>query len=257
VLRRTCCAGSGAPKANSSGMRWLWPKLADISCTARLLGSVGRCGDIWHTALTAITETTLQGNSCHRCRSCDDRRPGRPARGAGRDPLAAQARGDRRRLPPAPALWRHDAEQGRAHARAGDAGTRRADGAFQLSRVRERGDLRRGSRELDDAIAVVAWARAQWSCDSLWLAGSLSVSSVALQAAPIVRPLALVTVAPPGRSHPRARHSAPAVPVAGRAGRPGRARGFRHRQVVGRGLRRSARATRVRGCRALLPRPAR
>jgi alpha/beta superfamily hydrolase len=54
-----------------------------------------------------------------------------------------------------------------------------------------------GRGELDDAIAVVAWARAQWSCESLWLAGFSFGSSVALQAAPMARPLALVTVAPP------------------------------------------------------------
>jgi alpha/beta superfamily hydrolase len=54
-----------------------------------------------------------------------------------------------------------------------------------------------GRGELEDAVAVVAWARARFNCDSLWLAGFSFGSAVALQAAPVVRPLALVTIAPP------------------------------------------------------------
>jgi alpha/beta superfamily hydrolase len=69
-----------------------------------------------------------------------------------------------------------------------------------------------GRGEIDDAVAVVAWARARWNCDALWLAGFSFGSAVALQAASLVRPQALVTVAPPvGRllatttAHPQCR----------------------------------------------------
>jgi len=54
-----------------------------------------------------------------------------------------------------------------------------------------------GAGELDDALAVCAWARQRWSCDALWLAGFSFGSAVALQAAQSVVPRALVTVAPP------------------------------------------------------------
>jgi hypothetical protein len=69
-----------------------------------------------------------------------------------------------------------------------------------------------GRGEIDDAVAVVAWARARWNCEALWLAGFSFGSAVALQAAALARPLALVTVAPPvGRllatstAHPQCR----------------------------------------------------
>jgi alpha/beta superfamily hydrolase len=54
-----------------------------------------------------------------------------------------------------------------------------------------------GAGELDDALAVCAWARARWDCDALWLAGFSFGAAVALEAAAIARPSALVTVAPP------------------------------------------------------------
>jgi alpha/beta superfamily hydrolase len=54
-----------------------------------------------------------------------------------------------------------------------------------------------GAGELDDALAVCAWARRRWQCETLWLAGFSFGSAVALQAAPVVQPRALVTVAPP------------------------------------------------------------
>ncbi|NJD31421.1 MAG: alpha/beta hydrolase [Gammaproteobacteria bacterium] len=54
-----------------------------------------------------------------------------------------------------------------------------------------------GHGELADAVAVVAWARARWNCDALWLAGFSFGSAIAVQAAGVVRPRALVTVAPP------------------------------------------------------------
>jgi hypothetical protein len=54
-----------------------------------------------------------------------------------------------------------------------------------------------GVGELDDALAVCAWARRRWNCAALWLAGFSFGSAVALQAAQSVAPQALVTVAPP------------------------------------------------------------
>lgn len=54
-----------------------------------------------------------------------------------------------------------------------------------------------GVGELDDALAVCAWARRRWQCETLWLAGFSFGSAVALQAAPIVQPRAVLTVAPP------------------------------------------------------------
>jgi alpha/beta superfamily hydrolase len=54
-----------------------------------------------------------------------------------------------------------------------------------------------GVGEVDDALAVCAWARAKWRCERLWLAGFSFGSAVALQAAASVAPIALVTVAPP------------------------------------------------------------
>ena len=54
-----------------------------------------------------------------------------------------------------------------------------------------------GPGELEDALAACAWARQRWSCPALWLAGFSFGSAVALQAATVVRPRSLVTVAPP------------------------------------------------------------
>lgn len=54
-----------------------------------------------------------------------------------------------------------------------------------------------GRGEIDDAIAAAGWARRRWQCDDLWLAGFSFGAAVALQAAPRLRPLRLVTVAPP------------------------------------------------------------
>lgn len=54
-----------------------------------------------------------------------------------------------------------------------------------------------GVGEIEDARAVVAWARERWSCDALWLGGFSFGSAVALQAAAQAAPAALVTVAPP------------------------------------------------------------
>ena len=54
-----------------------------------------------------------------------------------------------------------------------------------------------GAGEVEDALAACAWARAHWGCGTLWLAGFSFGSAVALQAAAVVHPAALVTVAPP------------------------------------------------------------
>lgn len=54
-----------------------------------------------------------------------------------------------------------------------------------------------GVGELEDALAVCAWARRQWNCEALWLAGFSFGAAVALQAAQTTAPRALVTVAPP------------------------------------------------------------
>jgi hypothetical protein len=75
-----------------------------------------------------------------------------------------------------------------------------------------------GAGELDDALAVCAWARRRWHCEPLWLAGFSFGSAVALQAAGSVRVQALVTVAPPvGRIivTPVARPSCPWLVVQG------------------------------------------
>ena len=54
-----------------------------------------------------------------------------------------------------------------------------------------------GVGEVEDARAACAWARAQWRCEALWLAGFSFGSAVALRAALAARPDALVTIAPP------------------------------------------------------------
>jgi alpha/beta superfamily hydrolase len=54
-----------------------------------------------------------------------------------------------------------------------------------------------GRGEVDDALAVIAWARARWSCQHLWLAGFSFGAAVALAACATANPDALVTVAPP------------------------------------------------------------
>jgi alpha/beta superfamily hydrolase len=54
-----------------------------------------------------------------------------------------------------------------------------------------------GAGELEDALAVCAWARQRWNCQPLWLAGFSFGSAVVLQAATVVQPRSLVTVAPP------------------------------------------------------------
>jgi uncharacterized protein len=59
------------------------------------------------------------------------------------------------------------------------------------------GEYGGGSGEVGDALAVIAWARARWKCQALWLAGFSFGSAVALQASRTAAPSALVTVAPP------------------------------------------------------------
>lgn len=60
------------------------------------------------------------------------------------------------------------------------------------------GQYDHGIGELDDVLAVVAWARAHFACDAVWLAGFSFGAATALQAASRgARPLRLVTIAPP------------------------------------------------------------
>ena len=54
-----------------------------------------------------------------------------------------------------------------------------------------------GIGEVDDALAAIAWARARWRCEALWLAGFSFGAAVSLEAARVARPAALVSVAPP------------------------------------------------------------
>lgn len=76
-----------------------------------------------------------------------------------------------------------------------------------------------GVGELDDALAVVAWARRHFECDALWLAGFSFGAATALQAASQgAHPLRLVTIAPPvGRiiTQPIARPDCPWLIVQG------------------------------------------
>jgi alpha/beta superfamily hydrolase len=54
-----------------------------------------------------------------------------------------------------------------------------------------------GIGEIDDAEAVVRWARERWRCERLWLGGFSFGAAVAIQVEPRVRAERLVTVAPP------------------------------------------------------------
>ncbi len=55
-----------------------------------------------------------------------------------------------------------------------------------------------GIGELADALAVIAWTRKHFGCDTLWLAGFSFGAATALQAAAQgARPSRLVTIAPP------------------------------------------------------------
>jgi len=62
---------------------------------------------------------------------------------------------------------------------------------------RSAGSYDGGAGELEDALAACAWARRRWNCTALWLAGFSFGSAVALQAAAVVEPQKIVTVAPP------------------------------------------------------------
>ena len=69
-----------------------------------------------------------------------------------------------------------------------------------------------GRGEVDDALAVIAWARARWNCQPLWLAGFSFGAAVALQACATANPDALVTVAPPVKRVPIDLERAPTCP---------------------------------------------
>lgn len=63
---------------------------------------------------------------------------------------------------------------------------------------RSEGRYDAGNGELEDALAVVAWARTRFQCDVLWLAGFSFGAAIALHAAVRgARPTRLVTIAPP------------------------------------------------------------
>ncbi|HTY49662.1 MAG TPA: alpha/beta fold hydrolase [Steroidobacteraceae bacterium] len=53
-----------------------------------------------------------------------------------------------------------------------------------------------GAGETDDALAVIAWARARWPGAGLWLAGFSFGAAVALRACAAADPLRLIAVAP-------------------------------------------------------------
>lgn len=69
-----------------------------------------------------------------------------------------------------------------------------------------------GRGETEDALAVIAWARARWPGRPLWLAGFSFGAYVALQAAAAAQPAALVTVAPPVGRFPVGQAPDPACP---------------------------------------------
>ena len=75
-----------------------------------------------------------------------------------------------------------------------------------------------GIGEVDDALAVVEWARREFGCDTLWLAGFSFGAAVALQAAQQARTSRLITIAPPvGRipANPVVRPTCPWLVVIG------------------------------------------
>jgi alpha/beta superfamily hydrolase len=80
-----------------------------------------------------------------------------------------------------------------------------------------------GRGEVDDALAVIAWARARWECEPLWLAGFSFGAAVALHACATARPAALVTVAPPVKRPDRTGNRA-GLSMAHRAGGSRRSR---------------------------------
>ncbi len=77
---------------------------------------------------------------------------------------------------------------------------------------RSAGTWDEGRGETDDALAVVAWARDRWPQCPLWLAGFSFGAHVALRAAVVAQPAALVTVAPPVGRLPVEETPAPGCP---------------------------------------------
>jgi uncharacterized protein len=69
-----------------------------------------------------------------------------------------------------------------------------------------------GRGETEDALAVIEWARQRWPGRPLWLAGFSFGAYVALRAATLAKPAALVTVAPPVRRFPVGDVPDPACP---------------------------------------------
>ena len=81
------------------------------------------------------------------------------------------------------------------------------------------GQYDQGVGELEDALAVIAWSRKHFGCDTLWLGGFSFGAATALQAASQgAHPARLVTIAPPvGRiiTQPVARPDCPWLIVQG------------------------------------------
>jgi uncharacterized protein len=69
-----------------------------------------------------------------------------------------------------------------------------------------------GRGEIEDALAVVAWARHRWPGRPLWLAGFSFGAFVSFAAAQEAKPAALVTIAPPVTRFPLDESPDPAVP---------------------------------------------
>jgi alpha/beta superfamily hydrolase len=69
-----------------------------------------------------------------------------------------------------------------------------------------------GRGEIEDALAAIAWARARWNCQPVWLAGFSFGAAVALNACATAHPAALVTIAPPVKRMPVDLDRSPACP---------------------------------------------
>jgi hypothetical protein len=69
-----------------------------------------------------------------------------------------------------------------------------------------------GRGEVEDALAVAAWARVQWPGADLWLGGFSFGAFIALSAEARCRPSRLITIAPPIHRFPTENIPEPACP---------------------------------------------
>ena len=74
------------------------------------------------------------------------------------------------------------------------------------------GEWDEGHGEVDDALAVVSWARATWPGTDLWLGGFSFGAFIALSAEARCRPSRLITIAPPIHRFPTDNIPEPACP---------------------------------------------